>query len=132
MGRSWLVIACSILAGAGSISCGGNGNTVGPSTGLPRASTFADLTDAQAAILCDWTNERQGGYGRHITCADGSMQDTDASQSACVSAVPLIAGACPALTVADIEDCTNAVLTDLCSLPTQPACANVNACLAMR
>jgi hypothetical protein len=110
MGRSQLVIVCTIL-GVGSISCGpGSGPAVGSSSGLPRASTFGELTSAQAVILCDWVNERQGGYGRHVACADGSTQDTDPNQSECAAA--------------------NAVLTDLCSMPTQAACAAVNACVA--
>jgi hypothetical protein len=131
MKRSWLVIACLILVGVGSIACGpGSGSGPGPSSGLPRSSTFADLTTDQVGILCDWINERQGGYGRHVSCPDGSTQDTDANKSECVGAAPVVASYCPALTVADVEDCTNAVLTDLCSLPNQAACANLNACLA--
>ena len=130
MGRSWLVIACTILVDVGTISCGPSGTNVASSSGLPRSDTFADLTTDQVGVLCDWINERQGGYGRNVTCSDGSKQNTDASKADCVGAAPGVASACPTLTVGNVEDCTNAVLTDLCSLPNQTACANLDACLA--
>jgi hypothetical protein len=130
MKGSWYVIACTILVGAASISCGpSNRSGVGPSSGLPRGSTFGSLTNAQAVVLCDWTNARQGGYGRNVTCTDGSTQTTDPNQAECVAAVPTAGSYCPTLTVGDAEDCANAVLTDLCTLPNQAACANVNACI---
>jgi hypothetical protein len=130
MKRAWYVIACAVLVGSASISCGpSTGSSVGPSSGLPRGSTVGSLTTAQAVVLCDWTNARQGGYGRNVTCTDGSTQTTDPNQADCVAGVPFFLSYCPTLTVGDAEDCTNAVLIDLCSLPNQAACANVNACL---
>jgi hypothetical protein len=91
---------------------------------------LGSLTTAQAVVLCDWTNARQGGYGRSVTCTDGSPQTTDVSQADCVASVPAAGTYCPTLTVGDDEDCANAVLTDLCSLPNQAACANLNACIS--
>jgi len=87
------------------------------------------LTTAQAGVLCDWQSTRQGGYGRSTTCSDGTTQTTDPDKSSCVSGAAVIGGLCPTLTVGDAEDCANATLLDLCSLATQPGCAQVNACL---
>jgi hypothetical protein len=107
---------------------GGGGGAVGTSSGLPRTDTVGSLTGAQAATLCDWLNARQGGYGQSVSCPDGSEADTDLSQSSCVASVPNVATGCPSLTVGNVEDCANAIGTNLCSMPTAAGCANVNAC----
>ena len=99
------------------------------SSGVPRTSRVGQLNAADAARLCDWTNQRQGGYGRTVSCAGGDDQVTDSDQKECTDAQVLIAAGCPSLTVADVEDCTNAVQTDLCRYPTAPACAAVRACI---
>ncbi len=108
---------------------GGSGGAVGTSSGLPRTDTVGSLTGAQAATLCDWLNAKQGGYGRSVSCPDGSEADTDLSQASCVASVPSFATGCPSLTVGDVEDCANAIGTSLCQMPTAAGCANVNACL---
>src|SRR5262245_59806531 len=84
------------------VACGG-GN--GSGTGLPRAATFSSLTQAQAGRLCDWVNQYQGGYGRSVTCADGSQQTTDVDKASCVQVIPQVGIECPTLTVADVENC---------------------------
>jgi hypothetical protein len=112
-----------------SASCGSSSGP-GTSSGLPRSSTLASLTTAQDATLCDWLNERQGGYGQSVSCPDGSHADTDTNQSSCVASVPTGAASCPTLTVGDVEDCANAIGTNICEMPTAAGCANVNACLA--
>jgi hypothetical protein len=114
--------------GGGGI--GGGGGAVGTSSGLPRTDTVGSLTAAQAATLCDWLNARQGGYGQSVTCPDGSHDDTDNNQASCVASVPTVATGCPSLTVGDIEDCANAIGTNLCAMSTAAGCANVNACLS--
>ena len=108
---------------------GGDGNTVGSSSGLPRSSTVASLTQTEFGTLCDWTNAKQGGYGRSMMCSDGSEETTDADKAYCVAAFPLVAQYCPTLTVADLEDCANATGTNLCAYPTAAGCANARACL---
>jgi hypothetical protein len=116
-------------ADGGGGGSGGSGGAVGTSSGLPRASTLGSLTSAQDSTLCDWENAKQGGYGRSVSCPDGSEDDTDLSQASCVASVPGFATGCPSLTVGDVEDCANAIGTNLCQMPTAAGCANVNACL---
>lgn len=139
MNRSvvFAMLACVSMFGCGGGSGGGsdggggggtNGGT-GASSGLLRTATVKSLTSAQAATLCDWQNGKQGGYGRSVTCADGSTQTTDPDKATCVSAASLVGSLCPTLTVGDIEDCANASQTDLCSFDTQAGCANVRACI---
>ena len=112
--------------------CGGDSGTTGPgpSSGVDRAKTLGMLTAAERAKACDWTAERQGGYGRNVTCPDGTMQDTDRSQATCLEGGVMIATLCPTLTIADIEDCTNDVSSDLCKFATAPGCANLRKCAA--
>jgi hypothetical protein len=113
------------------VSCSGDGGGPGPTTGLSRQATIASLNAQQAATLCDWTNAKQGGYGRaDVTCSDGSSQETDPDKQSCVESVPLVGAFCPALTVADIEDCANATGQDLCALLTAAGCANLRQCMA--
>jgi hypothetical protein len=45
-----------------------------------------------------------------------------------VLSIAFIGESCPTLTVGDVEDCANAVGSDLCVLPTAPGCAAINAC----
>jgi hypothetical protein len=108
-------------------SSGNNGG--GASSGLSRSATLASLSTAQAGTLCDWESAKQGGYGRMVNCSDGSQQMSDPDKASCVSGIPTLGSLCPTLTVGDIEDCANAVGTDLCSEPTQAGCAAFNACL---
>jgi len=129
-----VILACVSMCGCGGGSndgAGGGGakGGAGASSGLSRTATVKSLTSAQATTLCDWQTAKQGGYGRSVTCADGSMQSTDPDQATCVSAVSLVGSLCPTLTVGDVEDCADASQTDLCSFDTQAGCAKVRACI---
>jgi len=112
-----------------SSSCGGGSTGGGPSSGLGRTAPLASLTAAQRGTLCDWESGKQGGYGRMINCPDGSQQMSDPDKATCVQGISSLGALCPTLTVGDIEDCANAVGTDVCSEPTQAACAAFNTCL---
>ena len=115
-------------------SCGGSneGNAGGNASGLSRTLMVASLSASQALTLCDWTNGKMGGYGRQVTCEDGGATDgTDPSAEVCVESLPQVGVLCPTLTVADLEDCVNAIGTNLCARPTTAACANVNECMSV-
>ncbi|HXJ22778.1 MAG TPA: hypothetical protein VMT03_21350 [Polyangia bacterium] len=115
---------------AASISCGSSGGGgAGNSSGVPRSSTIASLTTTQSATLCDWEDAKQGGYGRTVTCTDGSTRTTDTNQAECIAGMGYAKTLCPTLTVADVEDCANAIGANLCEISTDPACANLAACL---
>lgn len=122
-----------VIAAAGGLlaaSCGsGGGGSVGNSSGVPRSSTVGSLDGSQAATLCDWENAKQGGYGRSVTCPDGSTQTTDPDRATCVSQAPYFSTYCPTLTVGDLEDCANALGTNICNVATEPACGPVATCL---
>jgi hypothetical protein len=120
------VVAVSVTMTA----CGSSGGSGADASGIPQSTTLSSLTPAQAGVLCDWENAKQGGYGRSVSCPDGGMQTTDTDRASCVSAAQPIGADCPTLTVGDVEDCANAIGTDLCSLATQPACAAFNACVS--
>jgi hypothetical protein len=96
-------------------------------SGIPRAAHLGDLTSAQAAVLCDWVNERQGGYGRTASCLIG-VESTNTSQDQCINSLSSLGQSCGTLTVGSIEDCANATLTDLCKLQTASACASLASC----
>ena len=81
---------------------------------MPRTAKVGTLSAADVARLCDWTNQQQGGYGHHVTCAGSEDMSTDPDQKTCTDGQPDIAAHCPDLTVGDVEDCTNALGTDLC------------------
>jgi hypothetical protein len=116
-----------VLAAA-AISCGGSGS-VGDSSGVPRSSTIGALTATQSATLCDWENAKQGGYGRSVACTNGATRTTDMNQAECVAGMIYARSVCPTLTVADVEDCANAIGVSLCEVSTAAACANLAACL---
>jgi hypothetical protein len=108
------------------IACSGGGS---PSSGLPLTAPLASLTGPQAATLCDWTNARQGGYARSVTCTDGSAEATDPDRATCVQLISYLGALCPTLTVGDTEECVDATRTNLCGIATSPACAALVACL---
>jgi hypothetical protein len=120
------LIAFSVLAAS---SCGGGNGGGSNSSGVPSSATLASLTTAQATTLCDWENEKQGGYGRTVSCSDGSQQTTDPNQATCVGSVPNAGADCPTLTVGDIEDCANAIGADICQVSTAPGCHNFWQCV---
>lgn len=99
-------------------------------SGFPRDTLVSRLTPAEAARLCDWISGKQGGYGRHVTCADGHEEQTDDSLIACVQA--FIDGRAMlekcALNIAQIEDCAQAVGLDLCKFTSASECKALNAC----
>ena len=117
-------VAMLLLAACG----GGDGSSLGMNSGVPRATALASLTQTQAGTLCDWTTGKQGGYGRTVSCSDGSQQGTDPDKATCMESIPYIGAACPTLTVANIEDCASAVGRDVCQLQTHAACAEAKAC----
>jgi hypothetical protein len=109
-------------ADAGPGPSGADAHAVGSSSGLPRETTIANLTTEQIGRLCDWGDNKEGGYGRTVTCPDGSSVSNDPDMATCVSTLPFFGSSCPRATVADAEDCLNAVGTDLCALETAPEC----------
>jgi hypothetical protein len=130
MKRLLMGMVIAAVGGLLAASCrGGSGGSVGNSSGVPRSSTIGSLDSSQAVTLCDWENAKQGGYGRSITCPDGSTQTTDADRATCVSQVPYFGTYCPTLTVGDIEDCANALGINICNVGSEPACGPVAACL---
>jgi hypothetical protein len=44
---------------------------------------LSTLTDAQIGALCDWSNDKQGGYGSETKCSDGSSVSAQKDQAAC-------------------------------------------------
>jgi hypothetical protein len=144
MNRTWLrAVLVGVLAAcnlgpidptmSGSDTGGSGGSSTGASaagdaSGIPRTLALAELTSPQASVLCEWTNQKQGGYGQALSCGFGRPESTDASNTDCVTASFLIGYKCPSLTVANEEDCINATGTQLCLIQASPACAPINAC----
>lgn len=114
------------------VACGssdGRNAAVANSSGLPRSSTLASLTTAEDWVLCDWVNAKEGGYGRTVSCSDGSQQMSDPDQASCADSVVYLGTKCPSLSVGDVEDCANSTGANLCSVPTSAACAAFTACI---
>lgn len=109
---------------SGGDATGGSSNT---SSGIARVTALADLTTDQASVLCDWTNLKQGGYGRVVACPERA-EATSPNNLACVNTTPTLGARCMDLNVGDVEDCANATGADLCKLETAPACIAVTTC----
>lgn len=119
LGVGILLLSLAIAAACGS-SRGGSA--------LDRNKTASTLTPAEQAELCDEVNGAQGGYGRSVTCTDGSTQTTDPSQAVCIQSIPTAGDPCANLTVGNLLDCANAVGSNLCTFPTTAACQPIHAC----
>jgi len=95
-----LVISIATTAGCGDSGGGGGGNGA---SGVPSSKRLDSLTDAEKALLCDWTNAKLGGYGMSVDCGGGLSLDADASQAECVAEWYTSCSA----TVAQGEACAN-------------------------
>jgi hypothetical protein len=120
-----------LILGAAAGCGGGSGGGGTASSGLPRTTMVAALTDAQVGTLCDALAMPAGGYGKSQTCGgDAGTQSDGANQADCVSQLRTLGSICPTVTVGDSEDCANSEGTNLCSFDTATGCAKIRACLA--
>jgi hypothetical protein len=124
MKRVLFAMAFVTLSAAGVASCGSGGSSLDPN------KRIADLTPDEQKQLCDETAVAQGGYGRTVTCPDGSIATTDANQASCLGGVNGIRQYCPSLTVSDGLNCANSQGRDFCSFATAPECKAARDCLA--
>lgn len=125
MKRAFLAIGSWILLAVVAASCGSGGSS------LDRSKRIGDLSADEQKQLCDDTAAAQGGYGRSVTCPDGSVQTTDVNQARCLSGTQVVAQSCPALTVGDALSCSESQGTDLCAFPTVAECKAVRDCMAI-
>jgi len=73
-------------ASGGSAPAGAGGS--GGSDDLPALDPAADarkLSDADKGVLCDWVNEKLGGYGKMFECSPSGTVMTSPSQAVCVA-----------------------------------------------
>jgi hypothetical protein len=121
-----------VLIGLGVAGCGGgmaNNDGSSPPADIPRTDTFSMLSQSQAAALCDYIANTNGGYGRSMTCPNGGVQTNDAAQSDCVATAAPIGYYCPTFTVGQAEDCAAAVGLDICNVTLDAVCDAYEACL---
>jgi hypothetical protein len=99
----------------------------GPTSGLDTSEMLNTLTKDQAAAFCDWVAGRFGGYGRGVTCTNGTSISAEGSQAQCIHDWMTASPNCP-LTVGDFEECVNgAIVKPRCaSIP--PVCIGVVFC----
>jgi hypothetical protein len=125
----WRIFAAAVVVALAA--CGGDLPPPlpdpGPSSGLDTGLMLNALSKDEAAAFCDWIAGRFGGYGRGVTCADGSTLSARGSQAQCVNDWMTASPTCP-LTVGDFEECVNgAVVKPRCaSVP--PVCIGVVLC----
>jgi hypothetical protein len=87
-------------ASGGSAGSAGTGNANLP--GVDPNTRLVDLTNEQAAELCDWMAGLYGGYGATHPCSTGSVQFYT-SKEICVTVN--LSFTCPTATVGDLETC---------------------------
>lgn len=124
MRNALFTVVLATLSAVGVVSCGSGASSLDPNTRI------ADLNPDQQKQICDEIADAQGGYGRRVTCPDGSIQKTDANQAECLGAVPTLKQFCPDLTVGDNLSCVDSTGHDLCAFPTAPTCKTLRDCIA--
>ena len=96
----------------------------GPTSSLDTSATIPNLSAADDATLCDWLAGRLGDYGRTVHCGSATVS-SPASQAMCVTGFQSEPATC-AITVGDVQNCTNAALSGPCPGGTTPAaCATL-------
>lgn len=118
------ILGFTILLATTGFSCGGD------SASLDASKPLGQLSSSEQAQLCDAVNHAQGGYGRSITCPDGSPAGTDADRATCVAALPGVAQACAELKVGDMTGCADAIGADLCRFATDAKCQRLRDCMS--
>jgi len=83
----------------------GGGNVAGSPSDLPPLNANDDarkLSDGDKGLLCDWVNEKLGGYGLVTDCGS-IMKNNDRDQAQCVAT--RFKYNCK-VTVQEVETCT--------------------------
>jgi hypothetical protein len=112
------------------VGCGGGGGSSGPgASGVESSKPLSALSADEKGKLCDWNAAQAGGYGKTMSCSDGTDASNDANQAECVADVP----SCSA-TVAQFEACTKAAVTvplcdQIAKILTASECQALVACL---
>ena len=86
--------------GATGTGSGGSGAT--GSSGVASSKPLDQLSTDELGKLCDWGATLFGGYGKTVTCSDGTNSNSPASHDQCVSSTPY--QSCTA-TVGQLEPC---------------------------
>jgi hypothetical protein len=90
---------------AGGGAAGSGGAVSGGSGDLPQLDPSADarkLSDSDKGVLCDWVNDKLGGYGAMFECSGMTVMN-DPSQAICISY--FLNFQCE-VTVQDVTTCT--------------------------
>jgi len=119
------VFAIILIGSMGFASCGGDDNSLDPN------KTMGQMTVADQEKLCDATNNAQGGYGRSVTCSDGSMERTDPDRASCVGVMPEAMRRCGNLKIGEALSCFNAFGKDLCRFYVEPLCEPLRKCIGL-
>src|SRR6266550_2554236 len=99
--------------------CWGRGGQSEAAAAARAGKNATANTEAAAAA-------KKGGYGQSADCGGEEPEVTDDDQAECVAGLSL----CNSASVANFEDCANAMGTDLCKFRTDAACATLAACFA--
>jgi hypothetical protein len=99
-----------LLIGVAVAGCGsdGDGGKSGPGTsGVEKSKSLSSLSADEKGKLCDWNAMLNGGYGKTMTCSDGTDTSNDEDRATCVSSIPPDCAA----TVGQFEVCSTVVVT---------------------
>jgi hypothetical protein len=89
--------------GGGAVAS--SGGSSGGGGDLPPLDPTADtrgLSDSDKGVLCDWMNDKMGGYGKMFTCSSKTVMNSP-SQAVCIST--FFNFQCE-VTVQDVATCT--------------------------
>lgn len=116
--------AVVILAWIGGCGGGRDLPDPGPSLGLDVSATIPSLSAGDDATLCEWLAGRVGSWGQTLHCGSATVTSPP-SEATCVTEFQSEPATC-AITVGQVQDCTNAVLSGPCPAGTTPAaCATL-------
>lgn len=88
--------------GTGGSGTGSGGSGATGTSGVAGSKPLNQLTTDEVGKLCDWGASLYGGYGKTVTCSDGSTSNSPDSRDQCVSSTPY--KSCTA-TVGQLEPC---------------------------
>jgi hypothetical protein len=116
-----LLVGAGFVFVVGTLGCGGDDS----GSGLDKAKKLTTLTAPERKQLCDWVNQKLGGYGHATECGGGVTLKADSSLEECLTLWSALPALCAA-TVGDEEACFN---HKSCDNPNPVECGPTEACL---
>ena len=115
-------LACLLVSCALAAACGGDDD----GSGVDGGKAVTELSADEVSALCEWAIDVQGGENHSEDCGDFTIETGTVAE--CEAEYAGIPASCSSVTVAELEDCVNAIADDPCEGFGSQACSEFIQC----